>query len=568
MTPDRDDKALTALRPTDQRDDKNRIEREKGGLISDCYKWILSNEDYLKWRAGNENRLLWIRGDAGKGKTMLVCGIIDELEQVSDAAGRCVVYFFCQATDSRLNNAVGVLRGLLYGLLSQKRALMPCLMDKYVHAGQSLFQDVNAWDSLSKIFIRALNDSSLPRDTFLIVDALDECSTDLDKLLDLFKQVTSLGKVKILVSSRNWPEVAEGLSAIPESIPLRLELNQDSISNAVASYIDVKVSQLSKQKEYDLYDSELRGVVRRHFVENANATFLWVALVYQELADPRLRNWNVDRKLQFLPSGLSPFYARMITHITASPDRDFCKQVLEVVSIVFRPVTLAELARLVETPKTLRNKEKFLTTIIELCRSLIVLRQDGSVSFIHQSAKDFLKANQSARGYPSMTPDKHGAIVSMSLEVMNHTLKRNIYRLDHPGALAAPFKGPNDPLTACRYSCVFWIDHLVECIPAQATTDQNSRLLEDGGPVHDFFRKHFLHWLESIVLLKSMALGIRSLLRLEQVAVHFQVWRRTLAIARQFHVLIMIPTGNLEVLQCRHTDSKRDKTCSISPGWR
>jgi hypothetical protein len=74
-------RCLADLRLTDPRDDKTRIEQTKGGLLKDSYKWILDHEDFRRWRNDRESRLLWIKGDAGKGKTMLLCGIIDELSQ-------------------------------------------------------------------------------------------------------------------------------------------------------------------------------------------------------------------------------------------------------------------------------------------------------------------------------------------------------------------------------------------------------------------------------------------------------------------------------------------------------
>lgn len=76
-----DAQCLQHLRPTDPRDDKTRIEQTKGGLLSDSYRWIFDNADYRRWRDGRQGSLLWIKGDPGKGKTMLLCGIINELRK-------------------------------------------------------------------------------------------------------------------------------------------------------------------------------------------------------------------------------------------------------------------------------------------------------------------------------------------------------------------------------------------------------------------------------------------------------------------------------------------------------
>lgn len=175
------DKCLADLRSTDPRDDKRRIERTKDGLLKDAYRWILHHADFQRWRDDRESRLLWIHGDPGKGKTMLLIGIIEELEQQlkqSPGDAWLLSYFFCQGTDSRLNNATAVLRGLIYLLLIQKALLTSHIQEKYKHANKQLFEDVNAFDALSKIFANMLQDSNL-KGTYIIIDALDECETGL-----------------------------------------------------------------------------------------------------------------------------------------------------------------------------------------------------------------------------------------------------------------------------------------------------------------------------------------------------------------------------------------------------
>ncbi|KAH8749746.1 hypothetical protein F5883DRAFT_435624, partial [Diaporthe sp. PMI_573] len=43
-------------------------------LLHDCYKWILGNANFQRWQ-NDQSQLFWIRGDAGKGKTMLLSGV-------------------------------------------------------------------------------------------------------------------------------------------------------------------------------------------------------------------------------------------------------------------------------------------------------------------------------------------------------------------------------------------------------------------------------------------------------------------------------------------------------------
>ncbi|KAI8263505.1 Vegetative incompatibility protein HET-E-1 [Colletotrichum sp. SAR 10_77] len=164
---------LGDLRITDPRDDKDRIERTKGGLLRDSYCWVIENPIFQRWKNDASGRLLWVRGDPGKGKTMLLCGVINELEK----AGADPVYFFCQATDWRLNTATSVLRGLLYLLLEKKPSLIQLIREKYKQAGKQLFEDANSWTALSKIMyeIFAQQDQATEK-LVLVIDALDECT--------------------------------------------------------------------------------------------------------------------------------------------------------------------------------------------------------------------------------------------------------------------------------------------------------------------------------------------------------------------------------------------------------
>ncbi len=68
-----------------------------------------------------------------------------------------------------------------------------------------------------------------------------------------------------------------------QKVQLQLELNQHLLSSAVNSYIQYKVDELARMKQYD---EEIRTAVANHLTSHAEGTFLWVALVWQELADP------------------------------------------------------------------------------------------------------------------------------------------------------------------------------------------------------------------------------------------------------------------------------------------
>lgn len=198
---------------------------------------------------------------------MLLCGIINELKK---STGNLLSFFFCQAADSRINNATAVLRGLIYLLVKQQQSLISHIRDSYDARGKP-FEGENAWSALSNIFDNIIQDPSL-QNTYLIVNALDECTTDLPLLLALIIQMSSASpRVKWIISSRNWPIIEQRLDTAIQKVTLCLELNDKSISAAISTYIKYKVNRLAQMKKFD---DKTRDAVKKRLSLNAKNTFL------------------------------------------------------------------------------------------------------------------------------------------------------------------------------------------------------------------------------------------------------------------------------------------------------
>jgi hypothetical protein len=502
------EECLYDLRPTDPRKDKERIEEAKGGLLEGSYRWVLNNANFRQWLKDPQSRLLWIKGDPGKGKTMLLCGIINELQKTI-ASTVSMSYFFCQATDSRINSATGVLRGLLYLLVSQQPELVSHVRKKHDHAGKSMFEDANAWVTLTEIFTDVLQDLSLGT-AYLIVDALDECVTDLPKLLNfVVKQSSASSRVKWIVSSRNYPDIEEQLEQAGHKVRLSLELNAASVSAAVSIFIEQKVLQLSQQKKYN---EQTQGIVLKHLTLNANNTFLWVALVCQDLQATAKR--NVLKKLDLFPPGLVPLYKQMMQQINKSDDAKLCQQLLALIVLVYRPITLQELVALAEQLDNIADESE-LREIINLCGSFLTL-QGETIYFVHQSAKDFLLNKAVAEVFPSGIEAVHHTIFTRSLQAMSKTLQRDMYCLQELGVLIEEAEQPDlDLLALSRYSCIYWVDHLCKSDPACSATYKQD--IQDEGAVHAFLKENYLHWLEALSLCRSMAKGVLSMANLQSL---------------------------------------------------
>lgn len=523
-------RCLTALHATDPRADKQRIEELQGGLLKDAYTWILNNDVFQEWRHGDDSRIrmLLVTGDSGKGKTMALCGIIDELQKSDGSIN--LVYFFCQAGDDRVNSATDVLRGWLYLLMEQQPSLIHYVCTKYQFDGRACFEGANAWVALSKLFTAVLQDAGL-KETYLIVDALHECTTDLSKLLDFIHQTSQLlSPLKFIILSRYS---AEFYVRLPHATRLNVKGYKESISVAVGTLIKHKVSELA---DLNNYDESTRDCVLEYLASNANATFLWVALVCRNLRE--VPQQNVKDALGAFSPGLDSLYRRAIVQIGQSCDTDLCKQVMASVTTAYRPVTMRELMALVDdATDDQESLQESVQEIIRSCSSFLVVQED-TVYFVHQSAKDFLikeSANRKLdktfnetctaldeefyKAFDKLFPPgwenaTHYNMFARSLQIMSQTLHRDMYDLKEPGYLAEQVRQPDpDPLAASRYACSHWIAHLDNSHPL--TSPEHAASLQDEGAVHDFLKQKYLCWLEALSIIKDMPRGVESIAKLQ-----------------------------------------------------
>lgn len=479
---------------------------------------MLENAAYQQWRRTENTQVLWIKGDPGKGKTMLLCGIIDELTALEHSTnqqpGVLVSYFFCEAADARSNDATSVLRGLIYLLADKQPSLIRRIQKKHDHAGKALFEDTNAWFAVSGIITDILQDLQ-SKDTYLIIDALDECApSDLPKLLN-FIQASSSPRVKWIISSRNQPQIERRILSDQHLVTLSLEQNAEHVSRSVDEYIKLRVAKLSSIADDENLKADVTNIMRR----KSHGTFLWVSLVIGEL--DAASSWEVQHIVKELPESLKEVYRRMIKQIQENRQRiaEQCRALLSTVAVAYRPLRLDELALLAGVQDNISDKPQFITELVNLCGSFLTIL-NGIVYMIHQSAKEFLTEDASGYIFPHGISHTHYVIFSKSLKTMSHVLRRDIYSISNP---TFPIEKVQDhsqsPLDGVYYPCVYWVDHLKE---AEKTTIRlgDTRFfdsLQDNGIVHTFLEKKLLYWLEALSLRGNISSGVLAVAKLEQL---------------------------------------------------
>jgi hypothetical protein len=452
---------------------------------------------------------------------MLLIAIVDELErQISQQEQgfrhmTTVSYFFCQGTNKDLNNATAVLRGLIYSLAVKRPSLVSHLRKKYDQAGSKLFEDANSFIALSEVLKSMLSDESLTR-VYLVIDALDECMIDQEQLLKLTMDICmAFSHVKWIVSSRNMPEIEQHLNMDGSGMRLSLEVTQNAeeISRAVSAYIDFKIQKLKSLQE----NHNLRNKVRDTLRKKANGTFLWVAIVIEELRNAR--PWHIEEVVEKAPAGLYEIFKTMIAKMRQDQDWELCQRVLSAATLAYRPLHLSELPIVSGLPKDISDNTKHMQVLVALCGSFLTVLDDNFVYIIHQSAKDFL-SKAAAEIFPIGQAEVHRNIVERSLEAMQCVLKRDVYELRHPGCMIDEVEVPEvDPLATVRYPCIYWVSHLCDGYGM-------NHLEHSLEQVREFLCRFCLYWLEALSLLLHIREGVHSMLRLERllkVSLYFMV---------------------------------------------
>ncbi|KAF2228494.1 WD40 repeat-like protein [Viridothelium virens] len=494
---DEDRRCIRAWRLTDPRDDKARILSNTNPLEKGSCDWVFNNPAFSEWWQEDEAYVLWIHGDPGKGKTMIMTALIDEISRrMRDSSNHEILaFFFCQDSVKDLRDAVAVIRGLVFHLVSQQPILTCHLLKSYAEAGDSLFEGLNALHSLWRVLLEVVKDERIPT-VCLMVDALDECDVfQMKTFLSLLTKDRSdlCGKLKWVLTSRNEPFMIENLRNGNFGHDVSLEYNSSYVSGAVNSFIESQSKDLATRKGYD---QNLQSFVKTYLVEHAKGTFLWVALVCMELA--KVKKWKTYRVLQEFPAGLQPLYSQMMVRLEDyqdAADAEMCKRILCTVALAARPLCLEELGLFTDLPDGLSEDSSALEELVSSCGSFLTI-QERVVCFIHQSVKYYLT---SAKGYNIFSSVKARLHYQFALRLVRHMARH--WQKDICGLNAsvnfkieAKESKIDQPLPLyIEYACRYWVSHFFSSGSGLAC-DEFMYFLQD----------HLLHWIEALSSLNKL----------------------------------------------------------------
>lgn len=393
-------KCQDALYLTDARDDRAELVSVKGSRVQHTCEWIKENDMYKSWLCGQRN-LVWISGGPGKGKTLLSIFLTEELENaITDNSH--VVYYFCSHQDEKRNNAVQIIRGLLWQItrIAQLRDLVLQHFSAQEKNNRTL---LSSSESLWRLFAAIVTDPAMGT-FYCLLDGLDECDYEstnwlVKKLGDLFSaDNTGLTTVRLVIVSRDLPSIA---ALVTRTKCGRVNLDSDHEDQIKSDIERVASANVKRFSWMDGYSPRFEEEVHKILLERSEGTFLWVGCVVNELEKETTCS-GVLQKLRTFPKSLNAIYGRMLLQIEESDRRLQTSLILRWVALAVSPLTLEELAAAIQTqPFTTIDAEptgdqvvvigaqQVIRDQIKMCGSLLQLHGE-TVVLVHKSAREFL----------------------------------------------------------------------------------------------------------------------------------------------------------------------------------
>lgn len=356
-------------------------------------QWFLKHPKYQRWRQKPKSDLLWVSGDPGCGKSVLASFIVDELnDKASQHPPRdTACFFFFKDDNDEQKSAISGLRAILHQLLTAKPSLIRHALNDYRSKGKRFATELHTlWRVLTTV-----TSDALCGNVFCIIDGLDECEelTMNELLREMVNHYSTPSckqtYLKFLALSRPYLSIQDEFENLQE-VRLKTEVELDSIGDDIELVVRHKIKTLGKKRS--LGEALQEDLINR-LIYNSDRTFLWVALVLEEMEKAiRVSQKALEDLLDTLPKSLNATYEKILNRSQCPED---ARMVLHIIVAAVRPLLLNEINTAFSikpsdrTPNDICLEPSIGDTIKNLC-GMFVRVIDSQVFLVHSTAREFL----------------------------------------------------------------------------------------------------------------------------------------------------------------------------------
>ena len=371
--------------------------------------------------------------------------------------------------------------------------------------------------------------------TLIIIDALDECKDEEPAsaiLSMLSRYMDEIPDVKFFITGRPEPRIRSGfrlksLRPITEVFKLH-DVQRSSVDSDIRLFFRIQLAEIVKTRsDCDFTEDWPTSSDIEILCKKAAGFFIYASIVVKLVTSRHRTPTEQLERIISLPqntthegrSGTDLLYTQVLEQAVADVGTDdeddeeihrHFKTVVGTVLLAFNPLSrkaLSDLLSVSSIPTTLHSLHSLL---------LIPDGPEDPVRIFHKSFPDFLtdcKRCKDERFFVDPTV-YHVEILLSCLKLMKERLKRNICKLDDHAILSEV----KDLSThqkdyigdALEYACQFWTRHLLGIPSASPYVEEVQRAIDQ------FFTTHFLHWIEVLVLTRTLGTGVYAISDIEQ----------------------------------------------------
>ncbi|KAK8123091.1 hypothetical protein PG984_011761 [Apiospora sp. TS-2023a] len=357
-------------------------------------QWLFENSLFKEWfdpPYPTIPPLLWINGIPGSGKTMLASLVVQKAKELEPAPA--VLYFYCKYENPERDNFVSLGRSLLAQLLHHDNGLLPTF---YQESCRSVETILSSPQKVKELLTLAFGNC---KSAYIILDGLDECPRqERQEVTKWFRElVENLPKdrperLRCLFVSQDDGPARKDFNGLDQ----RIKIDTKESQNDIKEYCRVEACKL-----FDNYPSLPRETVysiAETVANNVGGLFLLAKLVWTNLCcHTSIARMEEELQPNVFPQQINDAYRRIVFRISeqALPAaKEDAFRLLGWLVCAKRPLQWQEIQGMNSINLAARRvdfeRQSFIKSPKDLLGSLVETRADGSLEFVHSTAKLFL----------------------------------------------------------------------------------------------------------------------------------------------------------------------------------
>ncbi|KAK3329135.1 hypothetical protein B0H66DRAFT_14431 [Apodospora peruviana] len=381
------------------------------------FEWVFkagaSQGRLLDWFAKGDD-VFWVSGKPGSGKSTLIKFLAGNRRTIAalkrwggEKRVAIASHYFWGAGTSIQRSQEGLLRSLLYDILSQASELIPQVCpSRWADVARS-GRVSSTWTlhDLSRALLAAAKQPQLPIRFCIFIDGLDEYKGDHAKLCQLLLELGKCAAVKLCVSSRPWNDFLQNFAHLP-----KLHVH-DLTQEDIRYYSE---DELCKHPRWRIVENHCRNgkSLVDEITSRAHGVFLWVFLVIRQLRDG-LTNYDSGndlwKRIDAIPSDLEQFFKQILGSVEPFYHDKMAetlliaaagKEPLHGAIYSFHDMSFDDKYYAIREPVVPWNLKEFLEFMEPFSRrlssrtkGLLEINTLERVEFLHRTVRDFLRTS-------------------------------------------------------------------------------------------------------------------------------------------------------------------------------